>query len=483
MKQFFTKHYLMLFILLLALVLRLYRVTNPVLDWHSWRQADTASVTREYVKNGINFLEPKYHDLSNIPSGKDNLEGYRMVEFPIYNALVAFLVINIPGLNLDITSRVVSIIFSLGTLISLYYLTKTFYGKKMGYLTAFFFAVIPYSIYYSRVILPEPILVFFSTFALTTFVYYLKYNKNSHYFLSIASLALAFLMKPFTVFLAPVFLAVLFNFKKIKEILLDYKLYFLLIISLLPILAWRKHITSYPEGIPSSNWLFNDGFHGAEGVRFKPYWYRWLFYERLTKLILGFVGAIPAAFGLIYALIKKEAIIISWWLGILIYFIVIARGNVQHDYYQALTIPIVALTVARGVIAIDQLVTKFTNSIAAILTNLVLISLMLFFSWQQVKGYFNVNHWEHLKAGQAVDRLVPKDALVIAPLDGDTAFLYQTNRRGWPIGYEIEDKIKKGATIYVTTSMNDEAQTLEKKYHIIEKTKDYLILDLTKTKE
>ena len=40
-----------------------------------------------------------------------------------------------------------------------------------------------------------------------------------------------------------------------------------------------------------------------------------------------------------------------------------------------------------------------------------------------------------------------------------------------------------GATNYVTTTMDDEANELEKKYMIIEKTTQYMILDLTRKRE
>src|SRR5689334_19814520 len=88
-----TKEWVFLgIILIIATVMRLYRITNPLADWHSFRQADTASVTREYVKHGIDLLHPTYHDLSNIQSGKDNPKGYRMVEFPLVNAGTAWVI-------------------------------------------------------------------------------------------------------------------------------------------------------------------------------------------------------------------------------------------------------------------------------------------------------------------------------------------------------------------------------------------------------
>ena len=113
---------------------------------------------------------------------------------------------------------------------------------------------------------------------------------------------------------------------------------------------------------------------------------------------------------------------------------------------------------------------------------------MLKVSWENVKGYFNVNHWEYVKAGQAIDELTPPDAKVIAPAFGDTIFLYQTNRTGWPIGFEIEDKVNLGAEYYVSTSYDDEARTIEEKYTTIMKTDDFIIIklqekDLTKNSE
>ena len=81
-------------IIILSLITRLYKVNNPVADWHSWRQADTASVTRIYVKEGIKLFYPRYHDVSSIQTGIYNPKGYRFVEFPLFNAIHAILVNN-----------------------------------------------------------------------------------------------------------------------------------------------------------------------------------------------------------------------------------------------------------------------------------------------------------------------------------------------------------------------------------------------------
>ena len=479
MKTLLKKYPLLFIIAALGLFLRLYKVNTELLDWHSWRQADTASVTREFVGKSLNPLYPTYHDLSNIPSGKDNPNGYRMVEFPFYNVLVAALIKAVPSLPLVPTSRVVSALFSIGTLFCLFFLARSYFGKKVGYLTAFFFAVIPYSIYYSRVILPEPIMVFFSTLSITAFRFYVLKPKTYLYWISLLALALAFLLKPFVAFLLPVYAIILLEERSLKKIILDFRLYIFAILAVTPFLLWREWISQFPEGIPASDWLFN-----SNGIRFRPAWFRWLGYERITKLILGYVGVIFLPISFLQQLKNKKFFIPAWWFGIGLYFIVIATGNVHHDYYQAILTPIIALTLGHAVVVLDTFLNKKFNALVSMGITSTLIILMLVLSYNQVKGYYNVNHPEYALAGKAADAILPKDAKVIAPqYGGDTAYLFQINRSGWPFGYSIDEKIQLGATHYVSTSYDDEAIELEKKYMIIEKTTDYIIIDLTNPRE
>lgn len=471
-------------ILFLAFFLRLYRISNPVADWHAFRQADTASVTREYVKaDRIDLLRPHYQDLSNIQSGLDNLEGYRMVEFPFVNATLAFFLraFNNFGieLNLVIFSRLASVLISLGTITVLYQLVREISGHKLAIFSALTYALLPYSIYYSRAILPEPYFLFFSTLSIWQFYRFAQTKRLSPYLLALIGLALAALLKPFVVFLAPVYLAILWQYRQRKP-WLDPRLYLFPVLAFAPMLAWREWIQNFPSGVPVSDWLFN-----GNGIRFRPAWFRWLFYERLGKLFLGYFGLIFLVSNLVSLKIKKDQGLLiygAWWLGVLTYFVVIASGNVQHDYYQNFILPIVSISLARGILILHQKLKQKVPTKMALTIVLVLASASLLLAWRQIAGYFNVNHWEYIKAGQAADKLLDPQAIVIAPAMGDTQFLFQTNRRGWPIGFELEDKISKGAQFYVSSSYDWEAKALEEKHLVIAHTSDYIIIDLTKQK-
>lgn len=478
---------LLALILLGAFILRLYRIHYPLADWHSWRQADTASVTREYVKHGIDLLHPRYHDLSSLPNYRDNsAEGYRMVEFPFVNASIALLLKMIPVLPLVPTSRFISIIASLGTLLCVYGIVRKLNNQHTAYLAAISFASIPYIVYYSRVILPEPFMLFFSTLSLLTFLHWTEKPTLTYLMLSACSLSLAILLKPFVLFLAPVYATMLFTSSELHtqvfhskysirhRLQLCLQLSLFAVIAFVPLYFWRTWIAQFPEGIPASSWLFN-----GNGIRFRPAWVRWLGYERLTKLVLGYTGILFLPFAFL-KLTKSTAIYFSWWVGIALYFSVIATGNVQHDYYQVLFTPIVAITLAVGIVNFFEILTLLVSKKIALGSIMVLLGLMYYFSWQNVKGYFNVNHWEYVEAGQAVDKLTPADAKVIAPAyGGDTYFLFQTNRRGWPFLFPVEELIAKGATHYVSTDFNDETNNLMTRFETVEKTDKYIILNLT----
>ena len=65
-KKFNIEYILLSLMLIAGFTVRLYKVENPIADWHSWRQADTSSVSRNFAKDGINMLRPTYDDISSI---------------------------------------------------------------------------------------------------------------------------------------------------------------------------------------------------------------------------------------------------------------------------------------------------------------------------------------------------------------------------------------------------------------------------------
>lgn len=490
--------FILTIILSVAFWVRLYKINIPLADWHSFRQADTSAVTRNYVKNGINILYPTYDDLSNIQSGKDNPRGLRFVEFPLYNVASVLVDNIIIGFNVEVSGRLTSIFASLGSIIFLYLLVKKYLGKKEAILASFFYAVLPYNIYFTRVILPESFFVF-TTLGMIYFLdkwieSSLKLNWRTSlakekvkivilFLLAILFTSSSFLGKPFSVFLIlPMIYLWTRGFR--VSIFSIFGLILFFGISALPILWWRGWISHFPEGTPAYTWLLN-----GDGVRFKGAFFYWIFAERLGKLILGYFGLPLLVMGILSKPRKEGWLFYLWGISLLGYIFVFATGNVRHDYYQVITIPLIAIFLAKGT---SFLLESAGRSISRFLTYILILIAIIFmemFGWYYIRDFYNINHQEIIEAGIAVEKNTSDKALVIAPYFGDTAFLYQTHRAGWPTMQESVDKmIDKGADYYVSVNFDKLTNELiaeatipepkKRKYKIIVQTPKYVIIQL-----
>lgn len=465
----------MILVLFLGFIARLYKIDNPVADWHSWRQADTASVSRIYVEKGINPLLPRYHDVSSIQSGWPNPNGYRFVEFPLYNIFHAFFYKMFPQINFEIWGRLVSSFSAIGTAYLLYLISREYFGEIPGVLSAFFYLMLPYNIYFTRVILPEPLSTFLAVFALYAFIKFIEKEKFLSLFLSGIFLSLAVLVKPHAIFFSVpmVFLAIeKFSIRGIfennRKIFIKLLLFSFLVF--LPFLLWRAWLNQFYAGIPFMEWSFN-----GDKIRFHPAFWRWIFNERLAKMILGMWGTSIFVLGIINK--KARVLTLSFLLGMFVYVSTFATANVRHDYYQIFIVPAVCVALASGV---DFLIEKTKNLTLSFAIILFVIVLSFGSSFYQIKDFYQINHPEIIEAGKRVDEITPKDSWVIAPYNGDTAFLYQTGRWGWPAVDDSFDKIiEKGADFYVSVNLGDsDTAFVREKYKVIEETEKYLIADL-----
>ncbi len=488
---------ILLFLILIgAFVVRLYRFNNPIADWHSWRQADTSAVSRYFVQHGYDILHPHFEDISNVPSGLENPQGYRFVEFPIYNVEQAFLSQMFPFLTLEEWGRMVSILASLLTIVFLYLLIKKYTDSNTAIFVAFLYAFIPYNIYYNRTILPDTSMVtaiiggiyFFDKWLEQQIV--IKNHKSTiktrlisfiYFALSLLFTTAAFLLKPYALFftLPMIYLAIIhFRWK----IFLQWKLYIYLIVSVVPLIWWRSWMQQWPAGIPASSWLFN-----GNGIRFKPAYFYWLYADRLGRLIMGYWGMFLFLLGISYISSKTffekyriaVGLLISFILSSFIYITVIATGNVQHDYYQILIVPSIAIFAGVGCSMLFKSSGSFINPIMAKILLFVTLSFMLFFGWYFVRTYFDINNPSIVVAGEAVNKLTPKDAKVIASYNGDTSFLYQTNRQGWPVfAHSLSELIQMGADYMIFANPAPNELAFKSQYRVVAETPQYIIYNL-----
>lgn len=479
--------FILLIILLGAFIARLYRFSGPIADWQAWRQVDTSSVSRNFIKYGFDILQPRFDDISNVPSGKDNPLGYRFVEFPIYNIFQAGFY-NIAGaFTIEESGRIVSIVSSLLSIVFIYLLVRKYSDSTAAIFSAAFFAFLPFNIYYGRSILPDPTMSMASLGGIYFFDKWLENYKSKTpinriwFFTSLIFTAAALLLKPYAIFFILPIIYLIYN-KFGLNFYKKWQLYIYAILTITPLIFWRIWMMRYPEGIPASDWLFNGG-----NIRFKGAFFYWLFADRIGRLILGYWGLVILGFGIISVarkkLMSKNLFFISFLASSLLYLFVIARGNVQHDYYQILIMPALSIFLGLGSSFLINLPKEYFYTKVGVFLLAVSATLNLSFSWYYIRDYFNINNPSIIAAGRAVDKLIPTDAKIIAILhgsEGDTTFLYQTNRRGWTsFQNSLPELIKKGADYLIFANPTKDDQNFAKNYKLVASTPDYIIFDLT----
>lgn len=458
--------FLLTFFVIVALTLRLYKVNIPLADWHSWRQVDTAAVARNFSQGNFNLLYPKYDDLSNVQSGQYNPEGYRFVEFPAYNAMFGALHKYLPIMPVEVYGRLVSIFFSLIVLCVIYYIALHEHSRVAAFGAALIYATFPFFVYYSRTVLPETTAVGFSFIALfLAYVWARTKHKAAPLLLIVSCVcaALSILIKPTVIFY---FLPIAYTFFTKYRLRLIKKpapyLYF--IAAILPFIAWRMWISHFPEGIPGFEWLLTsvNTYEGQKVIFFRPAFFRWIFHERILLLIMGGFAALFPVLGLLEKT-KKSLVPQLTVFAALVYLLVFQGGNVQHDYYQTVILPALALMSGFGFARL----LRRTEKDQAYVINIFLVVAIIGFSWlmsyYKVKDYYLYSE-DLVNIGKIINTLTPQNAKVITDRDGDTTLLYLANRKGMPSVPDTLENLKAKGMEYFYTDKTAVAEEVRKIY-------------------
>ncbi len=446
---------ILVIVLVIGLGLRLYKISTPLADFHSWRQVDTAAVARNFVNDGFDLMRPRYDDLSNVQSGKDNPEGLRMVEFPLYNSIFAGLHKMYPSIPLEVWGRLVSIFFSLTTIAVIYYLLLKEVSRLAAIFAALIYAVFPFFVFFSRVVLPEPTALGFTFISI--FFLYISTSPLT-YVPAMVFFAASLLIKPTVIFFALPLAYIFFKNHKWSVIKKPY-FYTFFILSVIPLFLWRNYIKIFPEGVPGSEWLITSvNTTGAlQKIFFRPAFFRWIFFERINNLILG--GLSTTFFFLGIFARQKKGLMLSILVASLSFLFVFQGGNVQHEYYQTLILP--ALAIFTG-IGIDYLFSnKKTISTGLVIVSVpVILALSWFFSYYTVRNYYNYSS-DLIQTAKIINSLTGPEDLVVTDTTGDTTLLYLSGRRGAPAVYRDPKTLKELGYSVIMTNSRDMVEQLE----------------------
>jgi 4-amino-4-deoxy-L-arabinose transferase-like glycosyltransferase len=386
------------------------------LDDQGWRQADTASMA-------IHMLGR----LSDIPTvflpqlNYDGVTPQRVeLEFPFLPYLLAW-TWTLFGWA-DIWGRVWSVVLSLVTVGGVYYLGRKMFTDRVGILAAAIYALMPLSIYYGRVVMPEPMAQAWSIWALAMIWQWRNLPEDREVWKIGLLMAGAILAKLPQLMLFPV--ALLLGFFPLNHKRVGQLIRFSLIVLIPPMVYY---IWVHFNVAPSSQFVF--GIMAGNMADSSN-----LNWSLLGKNIqLGFTGSVLLLSGvgigrLIYSRSPARIALLAWG-GIGVLYVGVVCVRIPLDYYLVPILPLVALLSAYALDWID-----FLPGTVLVMLFLVLIHLESY-AYLTPKYYWNE---EYLTQARWIkDHTSASSILVLS--DPPPMTFYYANRVGFRL-ITIEDE-------------------------------------------
>ena len=462
---------LLVFILVLGASLRLLWVRAPLLEAHRWRQVDTAAIARNLYEGPFNVFRPQ------IDWGGRN--GAVESEFPLLPAMVASLY---KGLGpQEYLGRIVSVVFSTVTIAGTFVLGAQLLGTSGGLAAAFLIAASPAAVFFGRTFMPDSMMLCFWVWGVAAFVRYFRTGRLRACWLGSAAIGLACLVKfPGVVMLAPIAGAAWDA--KGRAAIRDRRFLIAVSVPVLLAAAWYWHAfqlfretgmtfgilahpaRTYPLTVAPGPWRFAFSKWSTIGLLSGSDFYMTLL-ARIHQLLLAPWGFAGTLFGLL--LWKRDQgrlVADSWLLAMLAFILVAGEGHIGHEYYQLPIVPVGALYF--GAFAAPVFDAQTGNvppwRTVVLAPLLAIVAVTGFYYSGVINSHFRPNNPDIrvLEAGQAVERVVPADALVIVIDDyGATSplLLYFAHRKGWSFDVEnvyppvIDGLKRQGARFFAST--------------------------------
>ncbi len=177
----------LLAIIIAAVALRLIHFNDRyIVDLHSWRQADTAAFTHNYLNNGMNLFKPQ---IDRYPCRFRDVKDFGLVEaeLPIVHYLAA---VPLYAAGKDWPSapylRGVSVFFFALALIYLFLLVRRLLSDEEALVAALVFSTLPLSVFFTRTVQPDGPGIFFIVACYYYLDLWLVEGRKRHFFASVA---------------------------------------------------------------------------------------------------------------------------------------------------------------------------------------------------------------------------------------------------------------------------------------------------------
>jgi hypothetical protein len=451
---------LLIGILTLGFMARAVTVKSPVFDFHSWRQADTASIARNFVREDFNPLHPQ------VDSRGDRAVGYVETGLELHAVLTATLA-TVVGFSVPLARMVSVLSFPISALL-LFVFLRDRYGQAAAVTGTAIYAVgLPLTMYVDRAILNEPLLALLTIASFRAAQLYLRDRRAAALVGLFAAMALIAIVKP-TYLIAGAFVAGLFVERHGARGLLRWELWAVGATAAGAGVAWFQHARTL-HAVTGLSFGLTDKLFDAELLFSGAFVSKIV--TRLVKDVLGPIGMAGVIYGVVVGRRSGRWAEVFGLAAFLVYLGVVTTGNFSHNYYQLPVVPpaicAMALGLTTAVERIGQRRGWASDRIAAGLAAVVWLAALATFiraasahSWYEV-AYDRVHICDELV------RAVPPTQRLAFLHYGSPDLLFCTDRKGWILqDYEVEPRrlnelLDRNAVIVVETRFAETVRLLD----------------------
>jgi len=507
-----TIQVILIVIIAVIAVFRLATINTPSLEWTSWKEIDYLTISKNFWQNGFNILQPEVTWPAEPPRVTE-------MELPLvpYTSALLYQLFGYGALS----ARAVTLFASLLMMVYVYKLARREFNPFIGLLSALAAGVLPLYHPFSRLLFTEPTMIAMSVVSIFYMAEWVDNPDKRNWMLAIFSLSLTFSLKLETLYLLLPLTWLVFRKHQFK--IGQYWKYMLLILASLIIpVIWYAY-AYYLETIGAH--LFGI-FKGHDKSQFTTLlldfrWYRTMAGRVINGITGGLYGFGLFGLGFLFLFLnRKGSLIFAYFLAVVIYFGLIAEGQIDAPYRQMPIIPSMSIFVAFGVQALLTALLTFydmlkglasigkTLSIGVLSASFLLLFLIPFQRLDEVLIVDSPAHADRWSLAQEIRKtadsnsklvVVGENSKHVGGYDLSPVLFYYADLQGWSLTPEnwtaehIEELRAKGAThlvfilpygypydfIYLPEEPVDPfIQEMRESYPVLYEYQDQLVLDL-----
>lgn len=443
------------------------RLDAAYLDQHAHRQADVATIARNFYEKDPNILWPQVNWRADAPN-------YVESSLPLVPWLAA-LGYRLTG-EQPWVGRAIVVLFAMLGVVATFGLVSLYWGQVAGFFAALFLALSPLAIYFGRALIDDTASMALAVAGLWGIAIWAHTGSRRALVLGAVAVALAALVKVVALYIYFPVLAVLWDRWR-WQALRRPAAWAIVLLPLVPILAWygwahvlgERYLTFGLGGKASTE----PGTYAAASKWGSPdFVLRWDFLEKIGRRVWREVVTPPGALAVLAGLVDfvrrrrpGRLVFGSLALGVLVYVTVTGRAQWYHNYYQLPIAAAVAPFAGLGLGWAWQLSIRAGTTAggqsrrwpAGRWITLGWIVLVAAFSAQKLPTYYN--DWQGWIVPEAafVERITaPDDRVITVTMEGDTTLLYHLHRPGWVVDFtnpeavaQIPQHIASGARLLI----------------------------------